>query len=132
GHPARALQALQEGPGQPATFAARVLSADLAARVHVAAWRQQPGDAALRRVATRAVDDLHALGLVSAAAVLRASLHPESAEPLLRAAADEFAARGRAIHHATVLLRLHDPAGAAALRALGVADPDRYAGLIAP
>ena len=132
GHPARALQALNAGPAPEATHAARVLSTDLAARVHVAAWRQQPGDATLRRTATRAVDDLDALGLAASAAVLRASLHPESAEALLRSAADQFAARGRAIHHAVVLLRLRDPAGAATLRALGVADPDRYAGLLAP
>jgi hypothetical protein len=132
GHPALALKALQVGPGVLHTHPARAPSQALAARVHVAAWRQQPGDAALRRTATRAVDDLQALGEVAVAAMLRASLHPESAEHLLRGAAETFATRGQALHHAVALLRLRDPAGTAALRALGVVDPDRYAGLLAP
>ncbi|MBK9755659.1 MAG: AAA family ATPase [Nannocystis sp.] len=138
GHPARAVAVLQDDApalaraGVAQTHAASVLMAELGARVHVAAWRQQPADTTLRRAAARAVDDLHAHGAHASAALLRASLHPESAASLLRAAADEFAASGRAIHHATALLRLHDPAGAAALGALGVVDPDRLAGVLAP
>ncbi len=132
GHPLLALKALQAGPTVQDTLATRTASQELAARVHVAAWRQQPGDPALRRAAIHAVDQLQALGELASAGLLRASLYPESAEQLLRGAAEAFAARGRAIHQAAVLLRLRDPAGAAALRALGIVDPDRYAGLLAP
>jgi len=138
GHPARAVAALHDDApalaraGVAQTHAAGLLMAELSARVHVAAWRQQPADASLRRAAARAVDDLLAHGAHASAALLRASLHPESAASLLRAAADEFAASGRVIHHATALLRMHDPAGAATLRALGVVDPDRLAGVLAP
>ena len=138
GDAARAWQAVvDEGPhfaraGLAQAPALRVLAVDIQARSALAAWRQQPGDLAMRRLAARAVDDLHALGARAHAALLRASLTPESADELLRAAAREFSASGQAVHHAAALLRLREPAGAAALRAQGVVDPDRLAGVFAP
>jgi hypothetical protein len=110
----------------------RILFADLQARSAVAAWRQQPGDLAMRRAAVRAVDDLQGLGARGLASLLRASLNPESAEALLRDAVAEFTARGQGIHHAAALMRLRDPSGAATLRAQGIVDPERLAGVFAP
>lgn len=110
----------------------RILFTDLQARSAVAAWRQQPGDLGMRRAAVRAVDDLQALGARGLASLLRASLNPESAEALLRGAADEFLTRGQAIHLAAARMRLREPAGAEALRAQGVVVPERLAGVFAP
>ena len=138
GDATRAWQAvLDEGPhfaraGLAQAPALRTLAVDIQARIALAAWRQQPGDLALRRVAARAVDDLQTLGARGHAALLRASLAPESAPELLQTAVREFAASGQAIHHAAALMRLREPAGAAALRAQGVVDPDRLAGILAP
>ena len=112
--------------------ALRILFTDLQARSAVAAWRQQPGDLAMRRTAVRGVDDLQRLGARGLTSLLRASLNPESAEPLLRAAVAEFTARGQAVHRASALVRLRDPTGAATLRTQGIADPERLAGVFAP
>ncbi len=86
----------------------------------------------MRRAAVRAVDDLQGLGARGLASLLRASLNPESAEALLRDALAEFTARGQGIHHAAALMRLRDPSGAATLRAQGIVDPERLAGVFAP
>ena len=110
----------------------RFVAAELLARASLGALRQQPGDPALRRAALRAVDDLQAADAGPHAALLRSGLVPEAAEVLLRDAAARFAASGRAIHHAVALLRLRDPAGAQALRDLGIHDPERLAGVLAP
>jgi len=138
GEPARPLaQQQQDAPllaraGLLHAPSLRFAAAELWARTSLAAFRQQSGDPAMRRAAVRAVDDLQALGPSAHATLLRARLLPESAESLLREAAAKFAVSGHRMHEATALLRLRDPAGAAALRALGVADPERLAAVLAP
>ena len=138
GEPARALAGQHEDApllaraGLLHAPVLRFVAFDLRARCSLAVFRQQPGDPALRRAALRAVDDLQALGAGAHAALLRASLVPESAEPLLREAAAKFAASGHRLHEAAAMLRLRDPAGAQALRALGVQDPERLVAVLAP
>lgn len=112
--------------------ALRILFTDLLARSAVAAWRQQPGDLTMRRTAVRGVDELQRLGARGLTSLLRASLNPESADELLRAAVADFTARGQAVHCAAALLRLRDPSGAATLRAQGITDPERLAAVLAP
>ena len=108
------------------------LFGELVARARVAASRRRPGDPALRRAAVRAVTDLQARGATASVLLLRASLTPEASESLLREAAGRFAAGHHHVHHAAALVRLGDPAGAAALAGLGVRDPARLAGVPAP